>query len=124
MAVIGATIDPTLPIIEQMFITVVRMFVGHISAVNTYTTLNVHEMAVLANINENRTSIDISSGMNGVTIVENAVRRNIMNMSVLRFIRFSSGIAMKIPGISKATTRMKLVYRFMPGIFNALKLKP
>lgn len=69
-------------------------------------------------------STDLSWGIHGVTIVEIAVKRSEAKSNFLRSIRFNSGMAMKMPGISKATTTMKLVYRSNPCIVNAFKDRP
>lgn len=93
-------------------------------SVISQTTLNVQETDALAIIKAISMSTDLSWGIHGVTIVEIAVKRSETKSNFLRSIRFNSGMAMKMPGISKATTTMKLVYRLNPGMLKALKLNP
>lgn len=86
----------------------VRMFVGHCSAVKTYTQLNAHVIAVLLNKKMISTIVECSSGMNDVVIIEIAAIESEKNNKTRRFIRLSSGRAIRTPGISAATTNIKL----------------
>lgn len=53
--------------------------------------------------------------------VEKVVKNKQPNNNLRRLIRFNKGSAINIPGISDATTNMKLVYRFPPDICVAIK---
>lgn len=68
--------------------------------------------------------VEFSFGIHDVAIVEIAVTDNAANNKIRRFIRFNKGIVINNPGISIATTNMKLVYRFSPGTCVAIKLSP
>lgn len=124
MAVIVAIIEPILPIIEQEFRMVVRTLDGHSSAVNMYNELNASVIEHFPNMNNNNMIVEFSAGMEGVEIVENAVSMSAKNRNFLRFIKFNSGSEINNPGISIATTNMKLIYRFWPGTCVAIILRP
>lgn len=120
----GANIDPVLPIIEHELIMVVRTLVGHCSAVNTYNELNASVIEHFPSINKRRIIVEFSAGTNDVTIVANAVTLSAQNSNILRFIRFSNGNAINNPGISMATTKIKLIYLFSPGTCVAINDSP
>lgn len=70
--------------------------------------LNAHVIAVLLNKKNMRTVVDCSSGMKDVVMIEAAAIESEDANKMRRFIRFSSGRAINMPGISAATTKMKL----------------
>lgn len=105
----GAKIGPTCPTIAQVFMIVVRRFVGHCSAVKTYRQLNAVVILVLLSRKKTSTIVECSSGMNGVAMIEIDAIDSAENNNVRRFIRFSNGKAIKTPGISAATTTIKLM---------------
>lgn len=108
----GAIIAPNLPAMEQKFIIVLRKFVGHNSAVNMYNTANAHVIEHFPIINNIKIIEFFSCGNNDELIVATPLVINAKHSNVRRPTRFRRKHAIKIPGISAATTVMKLKYLF------------
>lgn len=104
----GARDEPILPAHKHVFMMVVRIFVGHNSAVSTKVDVYAHVIDALPNKNSSKAIVLYSFGKNGEIITESAAKLNIIGIIVRRFIRFNKICDRMIPGISMPIVKMKL----------------
>lgn len=112
----GATIEPMRPIIEQVFMIVFRILVGHCSAVYNESVVNAMVIEPLPITKHSSTSHEYSFAINCVATMDIAAKMNAPNSRILRFIRFNRNCANKLPGISMLITTINDIYGLAPAI--------